>query len=62
MVNIYQIFGKVLFNINDPLPVVPGNDQDLDHENIVNTYLSNQVCKVNDIVCFRDQYSNAEKP
>ena len=21
--------------INDPLPVLPGNDQDLDHENIV---------------------------
>ena len=62
MVNIYQIFGKVLFNYNDPLPVLPGNDQDLDHENIVNTYLSCQVCKVNDIVCFRDQYSNAEKP
>ena len=43
------------------MPVLPGNDQDLDHENIVNTYLFYQVCKVNDIVCFRDQYSNAEK-
>ena len=35
MVNIYQIFGKVLFKIklydtiNDPLPVLPGNEQDL---------------------------------
>ena len=58
MVNIYQIFGKVLFT----LPVLPGNDQDLDHENMVNTYFFYQVCKVNDIVCFRDQYSNAEKP
>ena len=47
---------------NDPLPVLPGNDQDLDHENIVNTYFFYQVCKVNDIVCFRDQYSNTEKP
>ena len=32
------------------MPVLPGNDQDLDHENIVNTYLFYQVCKVNDIV------------
>ena len=64
MVNSYQIVGKYLFylTINDILPVLPGNDQDLDHENIVNTYLFYQVCKVNDIVCFRDHYSNAEKP
>ena len=61
MVNIYQIFGKVLFNHNDPLPVLPGNEQDLAHGNIVNTYLFYQVCKVHDTVCFRDQYSNAEK-
>ena len=47
---------------NDPLYILPDNDQDLDHENIVNTYLFYQVYKVNDIVCFRDQYSNAEKP
>ena len=34
--------------INDPLPVLPGNEQDLCHENIdlVNTYLFYQVCKV----------------
>ena len=61
MRNIYQIFGKVLFTINDPLPILPGNEQDLDHKNIVNTYLFDQVCKVHDIVSFGDQYSNAEK-
>ena len=55
MVNIYQIFGKVLFEhkilctINDLLPVLPGNEQDLGNENIVNTYLFYQVCKVHDI-------------
>ena len=57
----YQIFGNILFTINDPLPILPGNEQDLDHENIVNTYLFYQVCKVYDIVGLRDQYSNAEK-
>ena len=31
------------------LPVLPGNEQDLVHENIVNTYLFYQVCKVNDM-------------
>ena len=54
MVNICQIFGKVYSNINDPLPVLPGNGQDLCHENIdldlVNTYLFYQVCKVHNIV------------
>ena len=41
MLNIYQIFGKVLLSINVPLPVLPGNEQDLGHGNIhlVNTYL-----------------------
>ena len=45
MVNIYQIFGKGSFKhkfymtINDSLPVIPDNEQDLGHENIVNTYL-----------------------
>ena len=40
MVNIYQISGKVLFNIkfygtiNDSLPVLPGIEQDLCHEDI----------------------------
>ena len=59
MVNIYQIFSKVLFKhkiygtINDPLPVLPGNEQDLGHENInlVSTYLFYKVCKVHNIVC-----------
>ena len=69
MVKIYQIFINLYIKLyinyltkNDPLAVLPGNDQDLDHENIVNAYLSYQVCKMNDIVCFIDQYSNAEKP
>ena len=56
--HIYQIFGNVLLNvkfystINDQLPVLSGNEQDLGHENIVNTYLFYQVYKVHDIVCF----------
>ena len=66
MVNIYQIFGKVLFKhkihvtINDPLPVLPSNEQDLGQENIdlVNTYLFYQVCTVHDIVCLGDQSAN----
>ena len=28
---------KLHFTINDPLPVLPGNEQDLGHENLVNT-------------------------
>ena len=58
MVNIYQIIGKVLYNhkfhgiINDPLPVLPGYEQDLGHENIVNTYLFHQVCQVHNKVWF----------
>ena len=42
--------------INDPLSVLPGNDQDLSHKNMVNTYLFYQVCKVHDIVCLGDQF------
>ena len=44
----------------DPLPVLPGSEQDLCHENIdlVNTYLFNQGCKVHDIVCLADQSAN----
>ena len=69
MVNMYQIFYLLKFyltmkfhdTINDPLLVLPGNEQDLSHENIVNTYLFYQVCKVHDIVCFGDQSTNAEK-
>ena len=37
------------------MPVLPGNEQDLCHENIdldlVNTYLFYQVCKVHNILC-----------
>ena len=40
---------KFYLTINDPLPVLSGNDQDLVHENIINTYLFCQV-KVHDIV------------
>ena len=68
MLNIYQIFGKVLFislkfyeTMNDPLPVLPGKEQDLGHEKIVNTYLFYQVCKVHNIVCLGDQSANARR-
>ena len=51
---------KFYGTINDSLPVLPGSEQDLCHENIdlVNTYLFYQVCKVHDIVCLRDQSAN----
>ena len=52
---------KFYLGVNDPLPALPGNDQDLDHENIVNTYVFYQVCKVHDISSFGDLYSNPEK-
>ena len=52
---------KFYFLCNDPLLILPGNKQDLGHENIVSTYLFYQVCKVNGIVCFGDQSTNAEK-
>ena len=73
MAKIWQGYGKMILNkweifikylakfcltINDPLLVLPGNEQDLDHENIVNTYLFHQVCKVHDLICFREQYSS----
>ena len=66
MINIYHYLAKFYLNIkfygtiNDPLPVLPGNEQDLCHENIdlVNTYLFYQVCKVHDIVCLEDQSVN----
>ena len=32
------------------MPVLPGNEQDFGHENIANTYMFYQVCKVHDIV------------
>ena len=55
--NIWQFY----LTINDPLPVLLGNEQDLGHENIVNTCLFYQVCKMYNIVCFGDQFANAEK-
>ena len=45
--------------INDPLPVLPGNEQDLGHENIVNTYFFYQVFKVHNIVHFGQKSANA---
>ena len=54
ILNKWEIFIKYLVSfyliINVPLPVLPDNEQDLDHENIVNTYLFYQVCKVHGIV------------
>ena len=43
-----KYFAKFYLTINDPLPVLPSNEQDLCHENIdlVNTYLFYQVCKL----------------
>ena len=57
----YQIFGKVISSHKWSLPLLLGNKQDLGHENLVNTYLFYQVCKVHDILCFEDQFPNAEK-
>ena len=34
-----KYLAKFCLSINDPLPVLPGGEQDLDHENKVNTYL-----------------------
>ena len=60
--NIWQSYLNIKFYgaINDPLPVLPGNEQDLCHENIdlVNTYLFYQVCNVYDIVCLEDRFAN----
>ena len=50
-----KYLAKFYLNINDLLPVLPGNEQDLFQENIdldlVNTYLFYQVFKVHNIVC-----------
>ena len=40
--------------INDPLPVLPGNEQDLSHKNMVSTYLFYQVCKVSQLNFYFD--------
>ena len=59
IINAWKTFMKYLakfyfilfhFTIKDILPVLPGNEQDLGHENLVNTYLFYQVCKVHNIV------------
>ena len=54
---------KLYDTINDPLPVLPGNEQDLCHENLdlVNTYLFYQVRKVHDIDYLRNQSANIWK-
>ena len=61
--NIWQFYSTIKFHgtINDPLPVSPGDEQDLGHENIVNTCLFYQVWKVHNIVCFGDQFANTVK-
>ena len=56
-----KYLAKLYLNINNPLSVLLGNEQDLSHKNMVNTYLFYQVCKVHDILCFGDQFPNAEK-
>ena len=61
MVKIYQILAKLYLTINDPLPVLLGNEQDFGHENLVYTYLFYQVCKEHDICCFGDQFPSTEK-
>ena len=45
------------------MPVLPGNQQDLCHKNIdlVNIYLFYQVCKMHEIVCFRDHSANVKR-
>ena len=55
MVNdLSNIWQKFYLTLNDPLPVLPDIEQDLSHDNTVNTQLFCQVCKVHDIVCFGD--------
>ena len=49
---------KFYGTINDPLPVLPVNEQDISHENIVNTYLFYQVCKVYNTISFGHQSAN----
>ena len=49
MVNIYKLFGKVLFNHKWSLASFTRQRLDHGHENIYNTYLFYQVCKLHDI-------------
>ena len=58
-----KYLSKFYLNIkfHGPLPILPGNEQDLNHKKMVNTYLFYQVYKVHDIVCFGNQFPNAEK-
>ena len=48
----FKYLVKLYLTINHPLPVSPGNGQDLCPENIVNIYLFYQVCKVHNISVF----------
>ena len=56
-----KYLAKLYLTINDSLPVLLASEQDIGHENLVNTYLFYQVCKVHEILCFVDQFPNAEK-
>ena len=60
--NLASLTIKFHGTMNDPLPVLPDNEQDLGHENIVNIYLLNQMCKVHDTVSFGDQSPNRVFP
>ena len=52
---------KFYFSINDIFSILPGNEQEPGHENIGNTYLFHQVCKIHDIFCFGDKSADTEK-
>ena len=60
--NIWQFYLTIKFHgtINDPLVVLPGNEQYIKIGK-VKTYLFDKVCKVNGIICFGDQSANTEK-
>ena len=60
MVNILKFMVPFYGTINDPLPVLPGNEQDCQHHSQHLLDLASvQVCKVHDIVCFGHQSANA---
>ena len=48
------------WHVNDPFPVLPGNEQDLGHQTTY-TFLFYKACKVHDTVCFGYKSANAEK-
>ena len=62
MVSIVKYLTKFYLTINDSLPILAGNEQDLGHDNIVNTYLFYQVCKMESIVWFGDKCREVMTP